>query len=129
VRTGGLPPGTHPGLLFALADLVRAGVEAGRAQGSAGPLPSRVQYTFNAGIYDLVVTSWQRVEGARYGSRTYQKLVRLEFESRNLGKGTTERFVLACGTEGALAGVPVFVRYQPKWWFRVEGVLDEEETL
>jgi hypothetical protein len=55
--------------------------------------------------------------------------VRLEFESRNLEKGTTEHFVLACGTEGPLAGVPVFVRYQPKWWFKVEGVLDEDETL
>jgi hypothetical protein len=129
VREGRLPPGTRPGLLFALADLVQAGVEAGRAPGSAGPRPSAVQYTFNAGVYDLVVTSWERVGQARYGSRTYEKLVRLEFESRNRAKGTTERFVLACGTEGALAGVPVFVRYQPKWWFKVEGVLDEDETL
>jgi hypothetical protein len=88
-----------------------------------------VQYTFNAGVYDLAVTSWERVERAQYGSRTYDKLVRLEFESRNLEKGTTERFVLACGTDGPLAGVPVFVRYQPKWWFKVEGVLDEHETL
>jgi hypothetical protein len=129
VRAGGLPPGTRPGLLFALADLVAAGVDAARAPGSAGPRPRRVQYTFNAGVYDLVVTSWERVEQARYGSRTYDRLVRLDFESRNLEKGTTERFVLACGTEGALAGVPVFVRYQPKWWFKVEGVLDEDETL
>jgi hypothetical protein len=129
VRTGRLPPGTRPGLLFALADLVGAGVAAGRAPGSAGPRPHRVQYTFNAGVYDLVVTSWERVERARYGSRTYDKLVRLEFESRNLEKGTTERFVLACGIDGPLAGVPVFVRYQPKWWFKVEGVLDEHETL
>ena len=129
VRTGGLPPGTRPGLLFALADLVGAGVEAGRAPGSAGPVPRKVQYTFNAGVYDLVVTSWERIERARYGSHTYDRLVRLEFESRNLEKGTTERFVLACGTEGPLAGVPVFVRYQPKWWFKVEGVLDEFETL
>ena len=106
VRTGRLPPGTHPGLLFALADLVRTGVEAGRAPGNAGPLPRGVHYTFNAGVYDLVVTSWERVERAWYGSRTYEKLVRLEFESRNLEKGTTERFVLACGTEGPLAGVP-----------------------
>ena len=129
VRTGWLPPGTRPGLLFALADLVGAGVEAGRTPGTVSPRPHRVQFTFNAGIYDLVVTSWERVERARYGGRTYEKLVRLEFESRNLEKGTTERFVLACGTEGPLAGVPVFVRYQPKWWFKVEGVLDEEETL
>jgi hypothetical protein len=88
-----------------------------------------VQYTLNAGVYDLVVSSWERVERARYGTRVYEKLVRLEFESRNREKGTTERFVFACGTEGDLAEVPVLVRYQPKWWFKVEGVLDEDESL
>jgi hypothetical protein len=129
VRARALPPGTRPGLLTALADVVHAGVIAARAPGSEGPRPRIVQYTFNAGVYDLVITSWERVERARYGTRTYEKLVRLEFESRNREKGTTERFAFACGTEGDLAEVPVFVRYQPKWWFKVEGVLDEDETL
>jgi len=128
-RQGSRPPGPHPGLLFALADLVRAGVAAARAPGAADPAPRTVQYTFNAGVYDLTLASWERVERARYGSRTYENLVRLEFRSRNLEKGTTERFVFACGTEGDLAEVPVFVRYQPKWWFKVEGVLDEHESL
>ncbi|HUL78577.1 MAG TPA: hypothetical protein VL691_15040 [Vicinamibacteria bacterium] len=129
VRWGALPPATNPGLLFALAELVRAGVAAARAPGTAGPRPSAVQYTFDAGLYDLVISSWQRVDRARYGTRTYERLVRLEFESRNREKGTTEHFVFACGTDGELAEVPVFVRYQPKWWFKVEGVLDETETL
>jgi hypothetical protein len=129
VRTSRLPPGTRPGLLFALADLVTAGVSAARTAGNRGPVPSLVRYTFNAGVYDLAITSWERVDKARYGGRDFANLVRLEFESRNLEKGTTEHFVLACGTEAGLAGVPVFVRYQPKWWFKVEGVLDETETL
>jgi hypothetical protein len=129
VRATRLPPGTRPGLLFALADLVAAGVGAARTPGSTGPWPRVAQYTFNAGVYDLAITSWERLEKARYGGRTFEKVVRLEFESRNLEKGTTEHFVLACGTEGALAGVPVFVRYHPKWWFKVEGVLDPSETL
>jgi hypothetical protein len=111
VRTGRLPADVHPGLLFALAELVRAGVEAARAPGNAGPRPRTVQYTFNAGVYDLSVKSWERVERARYGGRSYEKLVRLEFESRNREKCNTERFVLACGTEGRLAEIPVFVRY------------------
>ena len=129
VRASQLPSGTRPGLLFALADLVAAGVEAARTPGSAAPAPNTIQYTFDAGVYALAISSWQRVEEARYGGRAYGKLVRLEFESRNLEKDTTEHFVLACGTEGPLAGVPVFVRYQPKWWFKVEGVLDEHENL
>ena len=106
-----------------------ARVEAGRAPEISAPAPRTVQYTFNAGIYDLTVSSWERVERAQFGARSYEKLVRLAFESKNREKGTTERFVFACGTEGPLAGVPVFVRYQPKWWFKVEGVLDADETL
>jgi hypothetical protein len=129
VREGPLPPGTRPGLLFALADLVQAGVAAARDPAGERPHPGTVQYTFNAGVYDLSIRSWQRVPTARYAERTYERLVRLEFESRNREKDTTERFVLVCGTGGDLAGVPVFVRYQPKWWFKVEGVLDPDETL
>jgi hypothetical protein len=30
--------------------------------------------------------------------------------------------------EASLAGVPIFVRYQSRWWLKVEGVLDAEET-
>jgi hypothetical protein len=129
VRTGRLPDGARPGLLFAIADLVGAGVEAGRTPGSKGPPQRKVQFTFNASIYDLVVKSWERVARARYGSRTHERLVRMEFESRNLERGSVERFVLVCATEGPLEGVPVFVQYQPKWWFKIEGVLDEDETL
>jgi hypothetical protein len=129
VRTGRLPAGTRPGLLFAIADLVGAGVQAVQTPGIGGLLPRTVRYTFNAAIYALVLTSWERVERARYGGRTHERLVRLEFESRNLEKRTAEHFVLVCATEGPLSGVPVFVQYQPKWWFKVEGVLDEGETL
>jgi hypothetical protein len=129
VRTGRLPEGTRPGLLFALADLVRSGVAAGREPADKQPEPRVVQFTFDARVYDLEISSWERVAQARYGGRPYEKLVRLEFQSRNRQDGNTERFVLVCGTEGPLAEVPVFVRYQPKWWFKVEGVLDETEGL
>lgn len=129
VRTGRLPEGTHPGLLFATAALVNAGVEATRTPGNAGPALRKVQYTFNTALYDLILKSWERVDKAEQANRTYRKLVRLEFESRNLEKGTVERFTLLCGTEGPIAGVPVFVQYQPKWWFKIEGWLNEDGTL
>ena len=57
-------------------------------------------FTFNAGVYDLMVSSWDSVPRARYAGRTYEKLVQLEFVSHNREKGTDEHFVLACGTEG-----------------------------
>lgn len=129
VRTGRLPEGTHPGLLFGTATLVDAGVEASRVPGNAGPSLRKVQYTFNTALYDLILKSWQRVDKVRYGKRTHTNLVRLEFESRNLERGTVERFMLICGTDGRLTGVPVFIHYQPKWWFKIEGVLDEDAAL
>lgn len=127
IRTGRLPPGTHPGLLFATADLVNASVEAAQGPGNAGPAVRKVQYTFNTAPYDLTLKSWERVDKVERGGRTLRKLVRLQFESRNLEKGSVERFTLLCGTEGALLGVPVFIQYQPRWWFKIEGWLDEEE--
>jgi hypothetical protein len=129
VRTGRLPEGTHPGLLFGTASLVDAGVAASRVPGNAGPSLRKVQYTFNTALYDLTLKSWERVDKVQYGKQTHQNLVRLEFESRNLEKGTVERFTLICGTDGPLTGVPVFIQYQPKWWFKIEGVLDEDVTL
>jgi hypothetical protein len=127
IRTGRLPQGTHPGLLFATADLVGASVAAARTPGSEGPSLRKVQYTFNTAPYDLLLKSWGRVERVERSGRTLRNLVRLEFESRNLEKDTVERFNLLCGTEGALDGVPVFIQYQPRWWFKVEGWLEEEE--
>jgi hypothetical protein len=37
--------------------------------------------------------------------------------------------MLVCATDGALARVPVFIEYQPKWWFKAQGVLDEGEAF
>ena len=54
---------------------------------------------------------------------------RIDFESYNPTLDTTERFTLACGTEGEWKGVPVYVKYQPKWWFKAEGVIDESQIF
>jgi hypothetical protein len=72
-------------------------------------------------------TEW--VEAKEYGGRLYERLVRIDLESSNPKLRTTESFTLVCGTEGTLAGIPVYVRYQPKWWFKTEGVLDETQSF
>jgi hypothetical protein len=55
--------------------------------------------------------------------------VRIDCESYNPTLNTTERFTLAVGTEGEWKGVPVYVKYQPKWWFKAEGVIDESQVF
>jgi hypothetical protein len=124
-----LPPGTEPGFLFAVAGLVERAVEA------AGRTPRRLlrdveaRFNFNAVVFDLRLRSTQWEEAKEYGGGRYERLVRLDFESRNPKRRTTERFTLVCGTEGELRGVPVYVRYQPHWWFKAEGVLDEKQAF
>jgi hypothetical protein len=33
------------------------------------------------------------------------------------------------GTEGEFRGIPVYIKYQPKWWFRIEGFLDDSQLF
>jgi len=130
VRTGKLPDGTRPGLLFALADLVREAIERTRTPEAARAARGRtVQYTFNAAVYDLTLKSTKRVRSASFGGRGYEDLVQMDIESFNRERKTGERLTIVCATSGTLTEVPVYVRYQPKWWFKIEAVLDETEPL
>ena len=61
----------------------------------------------------------------RTRSSVFQHLLRTELSVRNRATGATTEFRVAYGTEGSLAGVPVYAQYQPNWWFKVELELDE----
>lgn len=129
VNEASLPPGTYPGFLVAVDDLVGQAVAA--ALGTPRVLMRGItaRFNFNAIAYELRLrsTSWEPAR--EYGGREYQRLVRIDFESYNPQLRTTERFTLVCGTDGEFKGVPVYVKYQPKWWFRAEGVLDETQSF
>jgi hypothetical protein len=86
-------------------------------------------FTFNASLYELRLRSTEWEESATYGGRRYERLVRLSCEHFNREKKTRERFVLMCAAEGPLARVPVLIEYQPKWWFKAQGVLDDSEVF
>ncbi len=131
VREARLPAGTRPGLLFALSELVDAAIAAALAPGTPRQLPTGATrtFTFNASLYDLTLRSASWLDSASFGGRRYERLLRLGFQHLNREKGSRERFVLVCATEGPLAGVPVYVEYQPKWWFKAEGVLDDSEVF
>ncbi len=131
VREGAIPAGTQPGFLFAASHVIDQVVTAALAPGAPRRLLSGVQetFTFNASLYDLRLRSTEWVESATYGGRRYERLVRLNCEHFNRELKTRERFVIVCPTDGPLARVPVFIEYQPKWWFRAEGVLDDSEVF
>ena len=124
-----MPPGTHPGFLFAVADLVDKAVTAATQDPRELLRKVTTHFNFNAVAYELRLrkTKWQ--ESKEYGGRRYENLVRIDFASYNPTLDSTERFTLACGTEGEWKGVPVYVKYQPKWWFKAEGVIDESQVF
>lgn len=131
VRQASVPAGTQPGFLFAAAQTIDQAVTAALLPERPRRLLSGVEttFTFNASLYDLRLRSSEWVESATYGGRRYERLVRLNCEHYNREKRTRERFVLVCATDGPLARVPVFIEYQPKWWFKASGVLDDSEAF
>ena len=131
VRQANVPQGTWPGFLFAVADLIDQAVAAAVQPGAPRRLLSDVEttFTFNAALYDLRLRSTEWLDAATYGGRRYERLVRLDLEHYNREKKSRERFVVVCATDGPLARVPVFIEYQPKWWFKAQGVLDESEPF
>jgi hypothetical protein len=131
VRSAHLPGGTRPGFLFALGDVIHETVQAAAPEGARWRFPGRrtVTFTFNAALYDLTLRAAEYLPDATYGGRRFERLVRMDFESVKRVTGAKDRFTLVCGTDGDWAEVPVFVRYQPKWWLRAEGVLDEREQF
>lgn len=131
VRQASIPQGTHPGFLFAVADLVDRAVSAALLPENPRRLLSDVEtsFTFNATIYGLRLRSTEWLDTATYGERRYDRLVRMNLEHLNREKNTRERFVLVCATDGPLARTPVFIEYQPKWWFKAQGVLDDSEVF
>jgi hypothetical protein len=129
VREGPVPPGTQPGFLFAASHVIDQVVTA--ATSNPRRLLSGIHetFTFNASLYDLRLKSTEWIDSANYGDRRYERLVRLNCEHYNREKDTRERFALVCPTDGPFARVPVYIEYQPKWWFRASGVLDDSEVF
>jgi hypothetical protein len=118
------PSDVAPGFLTALDRMMRAGAASAPAD-DAVPPASRLAYVYKDAVYDLMSGSIQRVSELRTRSGSFRNLLRSEVSIRNRTTGSTTSFSMTYGTEGALAGIPVTVRYQPNWWLRVELELDD----
>lgn len=49
----------------------------------------------------------------------YQNILQVDFLNTNKTTGRKVYFSILVGTQGALRGIPVQIRYQPNWWFQV----------
>jgi hypothetical protein len=128
VRTVALPAGATAGLLCGVAELLHDAVAA-VARDRHAPKPRAVPFAYYGKQYDLTRTSAEILTNATYEDVTYPRLIQVQFTVRARGGSSAESFVIVSGVDGALAEIPVFVSYQPKWWFRVDMVLDSRERF
>jgi hypothetical protein len=116
----------RPGLLTAIADLLAQLVPA--AQHSPGSLDAArrrgVPYTFGRDSYELRVRA-ARISKRRGPDGAAVRALDTDLEIVTGATGARTRFELATGLDGRLAGVPLLVRWQPRWWLEVALHLQE----
>jgi len=117
------PSGAAPGFLTALDEMMRSSAVAAREIDTIPAVPRRA-FVYNDSVYDLSVRRVERVATLQLRSGLFQNLLRTELSVRDRATGATTEFRVTYGTEGELAGVPVYAQYQPNWWFKVELELD-----
>ena len=113
-----LPSGARPGFLTAVAELIDHAVRGvNRKADTRELLRLRVQYVFGQGSYELHLREVEPLRADHDGRSI--PVVRTAFEIRTLATDARTRFEVTSGTDGDLAGVPVAISWQPRWWLRV----------
>lgn len=119
-----------PGLLSTVSAVIREDAEARRrSPGSRGASGSVARYAYNAKIYTLTLASSQFLGAQQYGGRAYSHVVRTDFEVTMKGFAWKEKFTVVYSLDDPDAELPVFISYQPKWWFKAELVLDDSQPF
>lgn len=110
----------RPGFLVAVAELVdRTMAAARRGGGVAGEFGGvRLPYVFGRELYELRARTIQLADEVVLGSPV--RVAHTGFEIRTASTGARTRFEMSYPVEGAMAGVPLTVAWQPRWWLKVE---------
>lgn len=109
-------PGVNAGFLSTLDELMDASIAGARTS-------PRRPYIHGDKIYELRLLEATRHAQFERDGRTFHNVIRSRFETKEVGNRTGTRFDLVYGASGALAGIPVVISYQPKWWLHVDLVL------
>lgn len=91
--------------------------------------PESLCYVYDAQVNTLTLERVEpmgklnvKVSSAKGGTLTdqsYDELLAADFVSEHQATGKRVYFTILMGTQGALRGVPVQIRYQPNWWFQI----------
>ncbi|MCU0255586.1 MAG: hypothetical protein MUF60_02480 [Vicinamibacterales bacterium] len=115
-RQMALAAGTRPGFLVSVAELLDHAVttRGGAPASAAGTL----RYVFGQRLYELRLRQVRRLT-TPFDHRQVPA-VHAIFEIHTLATGKRTAFEITSGTEGDLAGVPILIQWQPRWWLKVE---------
>ncbi len=125
IRRLSMPEGAEPGFLFAVRSLVDESVRACQRSGAPGAAQcAQRRYVFSGTAYELRRKSIRMVREILINNRTFRQLLESEFETRNLTTGYSSEFSITYGIQDPIAGIPIRIRYRPRWWFEAELLLD-----
>lgn len=117
-----VPPGAHPGFLFAMASLLRENVE-GYLRAGVPPAKTVRSYVYGNKVYQATTRSSRFLARTTIRGQVFTNVIESEFDARQVGKDKGSRYRLVYGTEGELREVPVRIVYRPKWWFEADLVM------
>lgn len=107
----------RPGFLTSLTELI------GRSLDKKNDT-RRIQYIHGDRVFELRLIDATRLARFERDGRTWHDVIRGRFETGQAGNRSGTRFELVYGASGALAGIPIVISYQPKWWLQVDLVLN-----
>jgi len=107
--------GVRAGFLSSLTEMIAATLERRPIR--------RIPYIHGDRIYELRLLEATPLARFVRDGRTFERVIRGRFETGEAGKRSGTRFELVYGESGSLAGIPILISYQPKWWLQVDLVL------
>jgi hypothetical protein len=107
--------GVRAGFLSGLDELLHA---------SVGKKPLRkIPYIHGDRLYELRLVESTPLARFERDGRVFEHVIKGRFETGEAGRRSGTRFELVYGAAGPLAGIPIVISYQPKWWLQVDLVL------
>ena len=119
--------GRAGGFLDAVSQLADGAVRDGGAGRNASP--NSLCYVYDSQVNTLTLEHVEKIDkldvkmnaakGGTLAEKSYEHLLQADFATSQQATGKRVYFTILLGTQRPLRGVPVQIRYQPNWWFRV----------
>jgi hypothetical protein len=119
VRRVRLGPGTEPGFLAAMKDLIHESVTTWQREGRFAQGTPQRAFVYLGTVYQMTLRHATVVKD-QVDARSFSPAMDGNFEVRNPATGITSEFQLICGLEGTDAETPLRIVYRARWWVELE---------